>query len=303
MTQIQSSSALEVMLHPLVLINITDHYTRAKLNEKKEPRVVGALLGTLVGRRVEIHNSFELVYDIVEKQLVIDTTYFVQKREQFSQVFPEYEFLGWYSSGKDIEQNDIVVHQTLLEFNDNPFYLLFDPKPAENIQELPITIFESELKIIDGSPKIFFVKTPFKIASNEAERLSIDHVAKFAGVSEKKESQLGAHLKTTHSAVKMLHTKLQVIIKYLGAVSSGKLKPNLAITRQCYSVINKLPAIDSQEFTNQFQKEFNDALLASYLVNITNGTNAINELVDKVEIAFETQRRGRSHPMREFMMN
>jgi COP9 signalosome complex subunit 6 len=50
-------------LHPLVLMNVSDHYTRYKAQcaaGEEPPRVLGCLLGMQAGNReVEICNSFE----------------------------------------------------------------------------------------------------------------------------------------------------------------------------------------------------------------------------------------------------
>jgi hypothetical protein len=79
----EGGSALDIALHPLVLINISDHYTRAKYStEEKNPRVIGALFGVQSGRNVEVTNSFELVYNVIEGAVVIDTDYLKAKQEQ-----------------------------------------------------------------------------------------------------------------------------------------------------------------------------------------------------------------------------
>ena len=44
--------------------------------------VFGALLGTQEGRSMDILNSFELQYDIVEGDVVINTDYYHAKAEQ-----------------------------------------------------------------------------------------------------------------------------------------------------------------------------------------------------------------------------
>lgn len=58
--EIYNSGALDVSLHPLVILNISDHFTRSKVRTNEE-RVFGALMGQLSGRKVEIYDSFELV--------------------------------------------------------------------------------------------------------------------------------------------------------------------------------------------------------------------------------------------------
>lgn len=45
-----------VVVHPLVLLSIVDHYRRAAINTKK--RVVGVLLGNWNGQTVNITNSY-----------------------------------------------------------------------------------------------------------------------------------------------------------------------------------------------------------------------------------------------------
>ena len=56
------TSGLLFSLHPLVLINVSDHHTRVKAQANGvAPRLLGGLLGTQVGRTVEITNSFELL--------------------------------------------------------------------------------------------------------------------------------------------------------------------------------------------------------------------------------------------------
>lgn len=45
-----------VVVHPLVLLSIVDHYRRSAINTKK--RVVGVLLGNWMGQTVNITNSY-----------------------------------------------------------------------------------------------------------------------------------------------------------------------------------------------------------------------------------------------------
>jgi COP9 signalosome complex subunit 6 len=74
------SGALNVKLHPLVIINISDHFTRAKIRNLAS-RVFGAMLGIQEGRNVEIFNSFEVVCTEVEGNLVFDMEYLQRKFE------------------------------------------------------------------------------------------------------------------------------------------------------------------------------------------------------------------------------
>lgn len=102
-----SSSGLTFKLHPLVIVNISDHYTRVKSQMNPTlapshgnnaaapngadgvvstlpPRVYGCVIGVQKGRTVEIFNSFELLYDPSTHSL--DRT-FLEKKQELCLVF------------------------------------------------------------------------------------------------------------------------------------------------------------------------------------------------------------------------
>jgi COP9 signalosome complex subunit 6 len=50
----------EVKLHPLVLLNVSDHHTRSKMIHNQNMQSIGALMGTQQGRVIHLRNSFEI---------------------------------------------------------------------------------------------------------------------------------------------------------------------------------------------------------------------------------------------------
>ena len=51
----------DVVVHPLVLLSVVDHYTRVAKDTKK--RVVGVLLGSKTNNQVDITNSFAVPFE------------------------------------------------------------------------------------------------------------------------------------------------------------------------------------------------------------------------------------------------
>ena len=49
-----------VALHPLVIMNISEHWTRVRAQQGKATQVYGALLGRQKGRNIELCTSFEM---------------------------------------------------------------------------------------------------------------------------------------------------------------------------------------------------------------------------------------------------
>ncbi len=56
-------------------------------------------------------------------------------------------------------------------------------------KELPISILESELRMVEEKPTLLFVKVPYKIETGEAERIAVDHVAKITPTGSSTGSQ------------------------------------------------------------------------------------------------------------------
>ncbi len=87
--------SVSVSLHPLVIMNISEHWTRTKAqNGAATNDVFGALIGKQSGRNIEIMNSFELDFGRIDGNIVINRDYYDLKESQFKQVFSDMDFLG-----------------------------------------------------------------------------------------------------------------------------------------------------------------------------------------------------------------
>jgi len=74
-TQKASDSGLQVALHPLALLTISDYITRHTLRNQKGP-LVGALLGQQDGRQITIEHTFDVHMIEFEGQQKIHQTWF-----------------------------------------------------------------------------------------------------------------------------------------------------------------------------------------------------------------------------------
>ena len=111
---------MDIQVHSLVLLNISDHYTRHRAN-RNQMAVVGFLLGTQEGRKLQIWNNFEVPF----KQGGLDTEFAGERIEQYKEVFPELDILGWYRVGMQVDYNiDQLIRVQLELYNENPIFLL-----------------------------------------------------------------------------------------------------------------------------------------------------------------------------------
>ncbi|KAM1697721.1 hypothetical protein ACFX14_028946 [Malus domestica] len=254
------------------------------------PRVFGCVIGVQRGRTVEIFNSFELLYDPATHSL--DRAFLEKKQELYKKVFPQFYILGWYSTGTDAQESDMNIHKALMDINESPVYVLLNPLINAAQKDLPVTIYESEMHVIDGIPQLIFVSSSYTIETVEAERISVDHVAHLKpSDGGSAATQLAAHLTGIHSAIKMLNSRIRVLHHYLLAMQKGDIPCENSLLRQVSSLLRRLPAIESGKFQDDFLMEYNDTLLITYLAVLTNCSSTTNELVDKFNTAYDRHSR------------
>ncbi|KAI8961632.1 hypothetical protein F5Y11DRAFT_222311 [Daldinia sp. FL1419] len=202
-SQKSSDSGLQAVLHPLVLLTISDYITRHTLRAQQGP-VVGALIGQQNGREVTIEHAFECATVAKDGDIVLEPVWFAQRLEQMKQIHksPQLDLVGWYTvlprSGPT--PSILPIHNWILsEHNESSLLLGFHPEEAVQQaagSKLPLTIYESNLEVDepkadqgedkemrDGDPplKLKFRELPYSVETGEAEMISMDFVARGAG--------------------------------------------------------------------------------------------------------------------------
>ncbi|KAF7437140.1 hypothetical protein PC9H_003976 [Pleurotus ostreatus] len=276
-----TTSGLSLSLHPLPILNISEHLTRRKLQtNSNSPFVLGALLGTQSGREVEIVNTFELAVD--QETLQVDHEFLVSRRDQYKQVFPSLEFIGWYTVAAFPTAKHITLHEQFMTYCSTPLLLILQPTLAYvssdvNAQTLPFKAYEPSIEIKDRKSRSVFIEAAYNVETGEAERIAVDWTARGGGGG----TSLESHLTTQRAAVKMLHDRIGVLVDYVQNVLSGQAPKDHTTLRSLSALIASLPATENKNFREEFDTEYEDVQLTAFLSTMTKGLNSLNDLVDK----------------------
>lgn len=144
---------LHCVIHPPVTPNVLDHFLRKP--EDQGDLVVGVLLGTIDGSRIDICSSFAVpqYFDQQEKDLVIDTEY-MQKMLKFQRkVAPSEGLLGMYISCKKLDEHGMALmhyfndlfnaekKKALISF---PLIMMVDPTLSDNKLSIKVSTRTSQ---------------------------------------------------------------------------------------------------------------------------------------------------------------
>ncbi len=204
-----SDSGLQVFLHPLVLLTISDHITRHTLRRQEGP-IVGALLGQQNGRDISLEHAFDCKLVLGEGgEVVMHQSWFEDRLQQFKDVHksPALELVGWFTiaptSGP--QPHHLPIHQQILHtYNESAVLLAFHPSvfadDATTGGKLPLTIYESvfegespagqaggdgdkamQMEGQEAPLNLKFRELPYSVETGEAEMISVDFVARGGG--------------------------------------------------------------------------------------------------------------------------
>ncbi|EDV94715.1 COP9 signalosome complex subunit 6 [Drosophila grimshawi] len=288
-------ASVTISLHPLVIMNISEHWTRFRAQHGEPRQVYGALIGKQKGRNIEVMNSFELKADEIADETIINKDYYNKKEQQYKQVFSDLDFIGWYTTGDSPTASDIKIQKQIAEINECPIMLQLNPL-ARSVDQLPVKLFESLIDLVDGEATMLFVPLTYTLATEEAERIGVDHVARMTTNESGEKSVVAEHLVAQDSAIKMLNARIKIVLQYIKEVEAGNLKPNQEILREAYALCHRLPIMQVPAFQEELYTQCNDVGLISYLGTLTKGCNDMHQFVNKFNMLYDRQ--GSSRRMR-----
>jgi len=162
--KVQASIPSKVVVHPLVLLSIVDHYKRVAQGTKR--RVVGCLIGVYEKGLVHVTNSYAVPFEEDKDVWFLDHVY---HEDMYKKIQAKEKIVGWYSTGPTIHKNDIEINEKFKLYNSNPVYVVC--KVQEHDEEsIPAKSYCSIEEVDqDGSLVKNFIHVPSIIDATEAE--------------------------------------------------------------------------------------------------------------------------------------
>ena len=191
-----SKSPISCSLHPVVLFEILDHFTRRNVDQV---RVVGALLDSVnADGTVNLRNSFPMPHDDTNAQDTPQRPGFEQFFDTMLQlhrrVNAREHLVGWYvtaradeddSSKEDIGEEDVQL-QAFFESkigDKHPCVLLHVDANIQNAEHIGISTYTSSILALRADKNVpesnlgrSFNRVPNVIRTYEAERIGVDFV-------------------------------------------------------------------------------------------------------------------------------
>ncbi|XP_019089991.1 PREDICTED: 26S proteasome non-ATPase regulatory subunit 7 homolog A-like [Camelina sativa] len=270
--QISARTIEKVVVHPLVLLSIVDHYNRVAKDSRK--RVVGVLLGSSSRGVVDVTNSYAVPFEEDDKDPSIwflDHNYHESMFHMFKRINAKEHVVGWYSTGPKLRENDLDVHALFNGYVPNPVLVIIDVQPKE--LGIPTKAYYAVEEVKENatqkSQKVF-VHVSTEIAAHEVEEIGVEHLLR--DVKDTTISTLATEV--------LVFTVLECFI---------------IICRN--DVFNLLPNLNVNELVKAFSVKTNDMMLVIYLSSLIRSVIALHNLINNKLLNKEHEKAEDSKPV------
>lgn len=280
MTLYEVPKISRVVVHPLVLLSVVDHFNRmGKVGNMK--RVVGVLLGANKQGVLDVSNSFAVPFDEdakEEKVWFLDHDYLENMYAMFKKVNAREKIVGWYHTGPKLHQNDQIINDLMRKYVSNSVLVIIDAKPGD--LGLPTEAYYSVEEVHDdGMPTCkTFEHLACEIGAEEAEEVGVEHLLR--DIKDTSVGTLSQKISKQLMGLKGLLFQLKDIQSYLQQVTNDKLPINHQIIYLLQDVFNLLPDVVQQSFVKCMHVSTNDQLLVVYLSALCRCVIALHNLIN-----------------------
>lgn len=277
------SPVSKVVVHPVVLLSVVDHFTRLeKVGNQK--RVIGILLGSWQPNKVlDVSNSFALPFDEDDKDKSVwflDHDYLENMYNMFKKVNAREKVIGWYHTGPKLHQNDVAINDLVRQYcvKNMSVMVIVDVEPKD--VGIPTEAYRVVEEINnDGSPPSkTFEHIASEVGAEEAEEVGVEHLLR--DVKDSTSGSLSKRVADIMFGTKGLLKQIVGIRDYLQQVVDGKLPVNQQIIYQLQEIFNRLPNVEEDSLVAAMHVKVNDHMLAVYLATMIRAVIALHNLIN-----------------------
>ncbi|KAI3625307.1 hypothetical protein CBS9595_000668 [Malassezia furfur] len=256
---------------------MVEHLARSQLAQ--EPHTFGILLGTFSGSHIEVHSAFE-VPAVTSSEARLDSAFLRRRQEQFQQVFPTWDVVGWYTV-QQLPATAEAITKELQTYTPEPLAIVLHPSTAaythaQKTGTLPITAYLPS----NGSLE----PTTAALGTAPAEHVVLSDAnsrARHTGDESSAESNaILAALTAERGAMQALCERLQSACAYVDGVQQGVHPHNDALLRRLAAAVANQGSRAPPRFDALQERDADYAHMMDYLADLTNNLHALNELVE-----------------------
>jgi len=257
-------SKLLVKVHPVVLFGIVDSFERRNEDAR---RVIGTLLGSIDKGVIEVTNCFTVPHTEYKDEVAVDTEFAKKMYELHKKVNANEQIVGWYSTGLEVTEHSLLIHEFYSRECKDPVHLLLDTTLKGAKMTLK-TYISYQMGIVNKNLGTLFVPIPNEITSYDPEKVGVDLIQK-CKTSKNRSVTMDSDLNQITNACARLQDMLTTVGQYVDDVLAGIVPANNDVGRKLMDCVTRVPKIDPEKYEEMLNSNMKDLLMVVYLSNLT----------------------------------
>lgn len=188
-------------------------------------------------------------------------------------------YTGWWATGNDVTNHSSVIHEYYARECNNPVHLTVDTSLQGGRMGLRAYVC-IQLGVPGGKTGCMFTPIPVEVTCYEPETFGLKLLQKTVGVAPSHRSKTVSpmlDLAQISEASNKLQGLLELILKYVEDVIAHKQPPDNAVGRQLLDLINSVPHMSHEQFTQMFNANVRDLLMVITLSQLIKTQLQLNE--------------------------
>lgn len=208
----------------------------------------------------------------------MDHDYLENMYGMFKKVNARERVVGWYHTGPKIHQNDIAINELIRRYCPNSVLVIIDAKPKDLGLPTEAYVIVEEIHD-DGTPTSkTFEHIGAEIGAEEAEEVGVEHLLR--DIKDTTVGSLSQKITNQLLGLKGLNSQLEHIKNYLLKIGKGEIPVNHQIIYHLQDILNLLPDITLDAFSDAFYVKTNDQMLVVYLASLVRSIIALHNLIN-----------------------
>jgi len=287
-TALHVPGEVELTVHPVVLFSIIDHYSR---RDDLQDRVIGTLLGTVRGNRVEVCDCFPVPHTEMEQQVAMNTDFHATMLSLHQRVYPKHVVVGWYSTAEEVNGNSLLFHEFYGKDVERPVHLLLDL--GLGVRRMSCKAYLSkELSLGDRKLGTVFHEAKVSMVNEEADRIGVDTLMKCSGSTVGGSGPLSEGESIELTVRKLMRT-LEGVGDHVDKMLRKEVQPDAEMVELLQKAMAAAPRLPTTSFDKVFDAQVQDILAVVYLANLTRAQLALSEKLHAVATSSAAERPSR----------
>jgi translation initiation factor 3 subunit F len=216
---------------------------------------------------VEITNCFTVPHNECEDEVAVDIEFAKNMYELHKKVNGSEVIVGWYTTGADITEHSVLIHEYYSRECKNPVHLTVDTSLKQAGRMAVKAYTSAQMGIPGKTTGTMFTPVPYEILSSEPEAVGLDFI-QVAKDRPKRTLSSVNDLQQLTSTCARIQEMLTKVIEYVDSVLSGAVVADNSVGRMLMEFVNSVPKIKPEDFEEMVNSNMKDLLMVVYLSNL-----------------------------------